>query len=69
VSTLTDYERFCRCLLNKGELDGVRILSEHAVNLMTTNQLPNNGTVFILHANKLKLRINKLTHSHIIFYH
>mmetsp|Transcript_28373 Transcript_28373/g.40397 ORF Transcript_28373/g.40397 Transcript_28373/m.40397 type:complete len:418 (-) Transcript_28373:549-1802(-) len=43
LSTLSDYERFSRCLLNKGELDGVRILSEHAVSLMTINQLPNNA--------------------------
>ena len=38
-STADDYARFAQMLLNKGELDGVRILSEEAVSLMTTNHL------------------------------
>ena len=42
-STLVDYERFCRCLLGGGVLGKVRVLSEHAVQLMTSNHLPNNG--------------------------
>lgn len=45
VSTLGDYSRFARCLLNKGVLDGVRILSESTVTLMTSNQLPNNANI------------------------
>ena len=39
VSTATDYLRFAQMLVNGGELDGVRILSEDAVNEMTTEQL------------------------------
>ncbi|WP_423999189.1 serine hydrolase domain-containing protein [Maribacter sp. IgM3_T14_3] len=37
-STLGDYEKFCRMLLNKGELNGTRVLSEKAVQLIMTNQ-------------------------------
>ncbi len=40
VSTAADYLRFCQMLLNRGELDGVRILSPATVKLMTTNALP-----------------------------
>lgn len=40
VSTTTDYARFCQMLLNKGELDGVRILSPASVELMDTNVIP-----------------------------
>lgn len=40
VSTAQDYRRFAQMLLNKGELDGVRILSPATVALMTTNHLP-----------------------------
>jgi len=40
VSTIVDYLRFCRMLLNKGELDGVRLLGRKTVELMTTNHLP-----------------------------
>jgi CubicO group peptidase (beta-lactamase class C family) len=39
VSTATDYMRFCRMMLNKGELDGVRLLGRKAVELMTSNHL------------------------------
>ncbi|MCL4156717.1 UNVERIFIED_CONTAM: hypothetical protein GTU68_001599 [Idotea baltica] len=39
-STLGDYEKFCRMLLNKGELNGKRILSEKAVQLIMTDQFP-----------------------------
>jgi CubicO group peptidase (beta-lactamase class C family) len=39
VSTAPDYLRFCQMLLNKGELDGKRILSRKTVELMTTNHL------------------------------
>jgi CubicO group peptidase (beta-lactamase class C family) len=38
-STVKDYFRFTQCLLNGGELDGVRILSPKSVQLMTTNQI------------------------------
>jgi CubicO group peptidase (beta-lactamase class C family) len=43
VSTAHDYARFAQMLLNKGELDGVRILSPKTIELMTTshtNDLP-----------------------------
>jgi CubicO group peptidase (beta-lactamase class C family) len=39
VSTLDDYLRFCRCILNKGELNGVRLLGRKTVELMTANHL------------------------------
>ncbi len=40
VGTAEDYLRFCRMLLGKGELDGVRLLSPKTVQLMTSNHLP-----------------------------
>jgi len=40
VSTLDDYARFAQMLLNRGTLDGVRILSPEAVALMSQNHLP-----------------------------
>jgi len=40
ISTLNDYEIFCRMLLNKGELNGKRILSEKAAEIIMTNQYP-----------------------------
>jgi CubicO group peptidase (beta-lactamase class C family) len=40
VSTAADYMRFCEFMLNKGELDEVRLLGRKTVELMTTNHLP-----------------------------
>jgi CubicO group peptidase (beta-lactamase class C family) len=40
VSTAADYLRFCRMLLNQGELDGQRILGRKTLELMTSNHLP-----------------------------
>lgn len=40
VSTVDDYLRFARMLLQKGEVDGVRLLSRESVELMTTDQMP-----------------------------
>ncbi len=40
-STCHDYLRFCKMMLNEGELDGVRILKPETVRAMTKNQLPN----------------------------
>ncbi|MFZ4745722.1 MAG: serine hydrolase domain-containing protein [Sphingomonas sp.] len=40
TSTLADYHRFARMLLNGGELDGARIVSPHTLKLMTANHLP-----------------------------
>jgi CubicO group peptidase (beta-lactamase class C family) len=39
VATASDYLRFCKFMLNKGELDGVRLLGRKTVELMTTNHL------------------------------
>lgn len=39
VSTIGDYMQFTRMLLNGGELDGVRILSENTVSFMTQNHM------------------------------
>jgi CubicO group peptidase (beta-lactamase class C family) len=40
TSTLDDYMRFARMLLNGGALDGVRILNPETVKLMATDSLP-----------------------------
>lgn len=40
VSTAADYAQFARMLLNGGELEGERIVSERSVAEMFTNQLP-----------------------------
>ena len=40
VGTITDYARFAQMLVNKGELDGVRLLSPASVEMMGTNMLP-----------------------------
>jgi CubicO group peptidase (beta-lactamase class C family) len=39
VTTADDYLKFARVLLNKGEVDGVRLLSRKAVEIMTTNYM------------------------------
>ena len=39
VSSLDDYMRFARMLLNRGSLDGVQILRPSTVKLMSTDQL------------------------------
>jgi CubicO group peptidase (beta-lactamase class C family) len=39
VSTVDDYALFCQMMLNRGELNGVRILSPESVAMMETNQL------------------------------
>jgi CubicO group peptidase (beta-lactamase class C family) len=40
VTTVPDYLRFCQLLLNRGELDGVRLLSPETVDRMVANGLP-----------------------------
>ena len=40
ASTLSDYHRFCRMLLNGGALDGAQIISPKTLELMTANHLP-----------------------------
>ena len=41
-STAADYLTFCRALLNRGELGGVRLIGPKTLALMTTNHLPGN---------------------------
>ncbi len=43
ASTVADYHRFCRMLLNGGALDGVQIISPKTLELMTANHLPGGG--------------------------
>ena len=45
VGTTMDYARFAQMLANKGELDGVRILSPASVELMGANVIPRNVLV------------------------
>jgi CubicO group peptidase (beta-lactamase class C family) len=40
VGTIGDYARFAQMVVNKGELDGVRLLSPASVEMMGTNMLP-----------------------------
>ncbi len=40
LSTAGDYLHFCHMMLNRGELDGVRILGRKTVEFMTQNHLP-----------------------------
>ncbi len=42
-STIGDYERFCRMILNRGELDGVRVLKPETVDLIFQNHLKTSG--------------------------
>ena len=39
-STITDYLKFAQMLLNRGTLDGVRILSPHIIDFMHQNHIP-----------------------------
>ena len=39
MSTMGDYARFCRMVLNGGELDGTRVMSADTVDLMCTNAM------------------------------
>jgi CubicO group peptidase (beta-lactamase class C family) len=43
VGTASDYARFCQMLLNKGELDGARVLKRETVELMFQNHLKTPG--------------------------
>ncbi len=43
ASTVADYHRFCRMMLNGGALDGVQIISSKTLELMTANHLPGGG--------------------------
>lgn len=41
ISTAIDYARFCQMLLNRGELNGKRVLAAETVKLMVTNHIGN----------------------------
>ena len=43
IGTIADYHRFTAMLLNKGELDGARIVAPKTLDLMTANHLPGNA--------------------------
>ena len=43
VSTTADYLRFCQMLVNRGQLDGHRIIGRKTLELMATNHLPDDG--------------------------
>ena len=45
VSTMADYHRFTQMLVNGGELDGERLLSNRTVDFMTSNHLPGGKTL------------------------
>ena len=40
ISTISDYNRFCTMLLNKGQFDGGQIIGPKTLDLMTANHLP-----------------------------
>ncbi len=42
-STVADYHRFCRMLLNGGALDGNQVIGPKTLELMTANHLPGGG--------------------------
>ncbi len=42
VSTIIDYHRFAQMLLNRGELEGVRVLGRKTLEYMTLNHMPGN---------------------------
>ena len=44
VSTLKDYLKFCIMMLNGGRIEDNQIISKEIIELMTSNQLPNNIT-------------------------
>ncbi len=51
VSSTEDYARFLQMLVNGGELDGQRIISEEAVTTMRTNSLVGDMTIYQTEAN------------------
>jgi len=57
VSTTTDYARFCQMILNKGELDGARILAPATVELMGHNVIPK--SVLVTSNGSVGLRFNE----------
>jgi CubicO group peptidase (beta-lactamase class C family) len=54
VSTAGDYIRFCQMVLNKGELDGARLLKPETVVSMWQNQLPESDPDIVMQGLKRK---------------
>ncbi len=54
VGTTGDYLRFAKMLLNRGELDGARLLGRKTVELMTANHLPSSMLPFFLGENEAR---------------
>ena len=52
VSSADDYVRFLRMLLNRGELEGMRLLRSETVDLMTRNQIGDLTILFTIHGDK-----------------
>jgi CubicO group peptidase (beta-lactamase class C family) len=51
VSTMDDYARFSQMLVNRGELDGVRILKPETLDLITTSVMPEGAIMSTLGMN------------------
>ena len=49
LSNIDDYAQFALMLMNKGELNGVRILSSASVELMSRNHLSDSILMVVLH--------------------
>lgn len=45
VSTMNDYSRFAQMLVNRGELDGVRLLKPETIDLITANAMPDGAVM------------------------
>lgn len=54
ISTAGDYIRFCQMILNKGELDGVRLLKSETIESMWKNQLPESAPDVVMQGLKRK---------------
>jgi CubicO group peptidase (beta-lactamase class C family) len=63
VSTLGDYARFLQMLVNRGELDGTRVLKPETVDRMTKNQVGNLGGVFFEHGDRFGYGFGIVTES------
>lgn len=55
VSTANDYARFCQMILNRGELDGMRILQPSSIALLESNQLETTVVAYTSKRNPLPI--------------
>ena len=53
TSTLSDYLRFCNCLLNKGTYEGTQLISRKTLAWMTANHIPDALLPLMIGANEL----------------